>query len=43
MNYREETLYYELIDLLRSPEVFKSITGSCVKALKEKDKKFKKD
>lgn len=28
--YREELLYYYLLDLLRSPETIKKLTGSCV-------------
>ena len=32
-------LYYYLIDLLRSPEVVKALTGSCVEEIKEKKKK----
>ena len=26
--YREEMLYYELIDILRSPEIMKMLTGT---------------
>ena len=36
-SYREELLYYYLIDVLRSPEVVKALTGSCVEAIKEKE------
>ena len=38
---REELLYYYLIDVLRSPEVVKALTGSCVEAIREKEKKLK--
>lgn len=31
-------MYYELIDLLRSPEVIKVITGSCVDEIQERIK-----
>ena len=34
---REELLYYYLIDVLRSPEVVKALTGSCVEAIREKE------
>ena len=37
MKNSEQLLYYELIDLLKSPEVFKSITGSNVDTIKMKD------
>ena len=32
-------LYYYLIDLLRSPEVVKAITGSCIEEIKERASK----
>jgi hypothetical protein len=33
---REEILYFELIDLIRSPEIVKLISGSYVKQRKDK-------
>lgn len=32
--FRENTLYFELIDILRSPEIVKIMTGSWTKSLK---------
>lgn len=42
---REEELYYELMDLIRSPEVLKIITGSSVssKSIVRRDSKSKTD
>ncbi len=40
---KEEYLYYVLIDLMRSPEIIKIITKSCIRKLKEKSEIEKKN
>jgi hypothetical protein len=40
---KEEYLYYVLIDLMRSPEIIKIITKSCLRKLKEKSELEKKN
>lgn len=36
--FREEMLYHEIIDIMRSPEVLKIITGSFVQRLEKLEK-----
>ena len=38
---KEEELYFELIDILRSPEIIKMITGSSSVKKREKDRSEK--
>jgi len=40
---KEEYLYYVLIDFMRSPEIIKIITKSCIKRLREKEEFEKKN
>ena len=40
---QEDKLYYVLIDLLRSPEMLKTITNSSLKFTQEKEIKAKKN
>jgi len=43
LTHREEKLYWELVDILRSPEVLKLITKSAVKEKVRKTKKLKQE
>jgi hypothetical protein len=40
---KEEYLFYVLIDLMRSPEIIKIITKSCIRKIKEKSEIEKKN
>jgi hypothetical protein len=40
--YREELLYWYLIDLLRSPEVVKGLSGSIIKFINNRDEKIRR-
>jgi hypothetical protein len=40
---RETLLYFEMIDIIRSPEMLKVLTGSWSKAMSEKKEKLKQE